>query len=600
MRGYLVLNWPPGQPGDLAGTLKDALLADGWRVAYEAFCLLALVRGARPPPVQALPGQCGVAVGRLHDTEASLAGQPAAFDLSLLSGLEAGDGATLLSRCAWGAYVALFTARDRAPTVFRDPLGGLECVTWSVGPVTLVGDDPPVCGPAAPPGLAIDWERVGDLLADIALISAQPCLTGIRQVGAGQLWSCADGGRRAVWTPGDHAWRSGGVDVEEAQERLARCVDGCVRTLAVGRRAIVAEVSGGFDSSLVALHLARAKAPIAALTNLHWPHAAGDERDYARAVADRIGQPLTSVARGDLRFDPADFELRGQALRPPFSAQDAEYDRDMAGRLSALQADALFTGHGGDVVFYQMPEAALARDLVGGGACLVGRARGLGVLAQRLRSNVGLVLIEAFGPRGRRPPGLAAPRYLTRRTARTAHPWLADLKGVGGAKRVQIRALVNTLMMQGDSRRGDVAEVVNPLLSQPLVELCLSLPASLLAIGDHDRPLARAAFADMLPAALRTRRGKGDVTAVFARSLAASADLLRPWLLQGRLVEQGLVDPARLAPMLEPDELIWRDHTGEIMRAVVVEAWVRTWAARLAGEGQGAAVAPAPLGAGAS
>ena len=47
------------------------------------------------------------------------------------------------------------------------------------------------------------------------------------------------------------------------------------------------------------------------------------------------------------------------------------------------------------------------------------------------------------------------------------------------------------------------------------------------------------------------------------------------------VAEQGLIDPARLEPLLDPEVLIWRDHTGEIMRAVIVEAWVRAWEARL-------------------
>lgn len=600
MHGYLVLDWPPGRPSDTAQALKEALLGDGWRVAYAEFCILVLVRGPHPPPIHVLPGRRGVVVGEVHDTEATLAGQPAPFELKLLARLQPDDGAMVLSRCAWGAYVAVFTERDRAPAVFRDPLGGLECVTWSIGPVTLIGDAPPLAGPATPPGLAIDWDLVGDLLADIALISARPCLAGIEDIGPGQLWSGADGSRQSVWTPANHAWRSGGLDAKEAILRLQRCVEGCVGTLASGRRAIVAEVSGGLDSSLVALQLARVGAPITALTNLYWPHVVGDERVYAQAVGDAAGQQLTSIARGDLSFAPVDYEELSEGIRPPFSAQDAEYDRDLAARLHALGADALFTGHGGDVVFYQMPEAALARDLILGSPCMVGRARGLGNLAQRLRTNVWLLLIEAFGPKGGNPPGLSAPRYLRRKTARAPHPWLTGLDGVGGAKRVQIRALVNTLMMQGESRRGQAAELINPLLSQPLVELCLSLPAPLLAIGDHDRPLARAAFADVLPQLLRERRGKGDVTAVFARSLAGSLAALRPWLLGGRLVERGLIDPARLAPMLEPDELIWRDHSGEIMRAVVVEAWVRAWEARLASRDVEAAQSAGSLGASAS
>ena len=580
MGGYLVLAWPPGRPSDEARVLRQALLAQGWRVVHDDFGLLVLVRGSRPPPVQVLPGRRGVVVGEVHDTEATRAGHPEPFDVRLLSRLDALDAATVLSRCAWGRYVAVFTSRDAPPAVFRDPMGGLESLVWRCGAVTLVGDDPPISGPAAPPGLAIDWARAADLLADIALASGPLCLAGVESLTPGEIM-LGDGARQLVWTPAAHAWRRGGPDAGQAAVQLRRTVENCVRTLAAGRTAIVAEVSGGLDSSLVGLLLGEIRAPVAAVTNLHWPHLAGDERRYAAAVAERLGVAFTEIARGDLRFAPADLEPC-VGLRPPFNAQDAAYDADMAQRLIALDADALFTGHGGDVVFYQMPEPALARAVLAGASCGVGPGRALGLLAQRLRTHVWRLLLEALGPAGRDPPGLPAPRYLTRRSARAPHPWLADLRGIGGAKRVQIRALTNTLMLRGPSRRGAVADLVDPLLSQPVVELGLALPGPLLAIGDHDRPLARAAFADLLPPILRQRRGKGDVTAVFARSLAASLDVLRPWLLDGRLVGEGLIDPARLEPLLDPEVLIWRDHTGEIMRAVIVEAWARAWETRLA------------------
>jgi asparagine synthase (glutamine-hydrolysing) len=144
-------------------------------------------------------------------------------------------------------------------------------------------------------------------------------------------------------------------------------------------------------------------------------------------------------------------------------------------------------------------------------------------------------------------------------------------------------------MLVGESLRGQVADLVHPLLCQPVVELCLSIPAPLLAIGDLDRPHARAAYADRLPARVRDRRGKGDVTSVFARSIAQGLPVLRPFLMEGRLAAQGIIDPARLAPLLDPEAIIWRDLTGEIMRTVFIEAWARAWEARLvAAQGAGA------------
>ncbi|MFT4250954.1 MAG: asparagine synthase C-terminal domain-containing protein [Caulobacter sp.] len=601
MGDYLVITWPPGQAGAAGEAMAHALVADGqWRLAYSAFCVRVFVKGARAPAVQVLARRGGVVLGEVYDTETTLAGVPRPFDLSVLAGARPEDAAQVLTRCAWGRYVAVLTtlrgSTAEPPMVYRDPLGGLECVTWTRDDVTLVSSQIPTAGRHAPAGLGLDWDRIEALVGDIALSSDELCLTGVQAVGPGVLRH-GPGGRQALrlWRPRDHV----GKAVRALPKDLAACVEGCVRALVQTRSRVVAEVSGGLDSAIVAGVLRAADAPVAAVTHHYWATPEGDERVYARAVADGLGVELTAVARGELRYSPETLMRCAGGPRPPFNAQDPDYDDDMAQRLVAVGAQALLTGHGGDAVFYQMPTEALAREILadlvrGGWASRSGRARavvGLEGAARRMRMSVWKLGLMALGRRAADPPGLAGPSFLARpQDLSRRHPWQRDLRGVSGAKRIQIQALVNTQALFGDSLRGRVADLIHPLLCQPVVELCLGVPANVLAVGDHDRPFARAAFADRLPAIVRDRQGKGDITQVFSRSLAGSLDVLAPFLLEGALVRQGVLDAARLAPLLDPQVIQWRDVTGELMRVIFIEAWVRAWEARLAG------AAPAPDG----
>ncbi len=585
MGDYLVLTWPPGQPSLAAQAMRTAILAQGgWTIAHDAFGLAVLVRGARPPRVQALAHGQGVVIGEVFDTETTLAGAPRPFDLALLKPLAPEDAARVLVACGWGAYVAVFVSPRDPPAILRDPLGGLECVAWTRDDVTLVASQIPVSGPHAPTGLAIDWTRVEALVGDIALSSDEVCLTGVQAVGAGVLRS-GPNARVAdrLWTPADlvrRGRRRGGLTTPQA---LAACLDGCVLALTQGREAIVAEVSGGLDSAIIAASLRAAKAPVRALSHHYWAEREGDERVYAQAVAERMGLPLTAAARGDLHYD-VDALLRcAGGPRPPFNAQDPDYDLQVAELLRATGAEAMFTGHGGDAVLYQMPDVALAREILFGPRDPRGRRRALSLLAQRMRMSVWNLAFRALGREARDPSGLRGPRFLVRpQDLARRHPWQRDLRGVSGAKRVQIQALTNTQALNGQSLRGEVADLVHPLLAQPVVELCLAAPASQLAVGDTDRPLARAAFAGRAPSLILGRRGKGDVTAFFARSLAGSLDVLTPFLMEGRLAARGIIDPRRLAPLLDPDLIIWRDVIGEVMRVVFIEGWVRVWEDRLA------------------
>jgi asparagine synthase (glutamine-hydrolysing) len=162
------------------------------------------------------------------------------------------------------------------------------------------------------------------------------------------------------------------------------------------------------------------------------------------------------------------------------------------------------------------------------------------------------------------------------------HPWLDAAEDLGPAKRYQIAGVINGVTFHGPSRQTAVVELLHPLLAQPVVETCLALSARQLTDGRRDRALARAAFRDRLPASVAERRSKGEMTAYYGRRLARGLDAVRPFLLEGRLAAEGIIDRSVLEPMLTVDRLIWRGGVGQIMLAAVFESWVRTWEARLA------------------
>jgi asparagine synthase (glutamine-hydrolysing) len=118
-------------------------------------------------------------------------------------------------------------------------------------------------------------------------------------------------------------------------------------------------------------------------------------------------------------------------------------------------------------------------------------------------------------------------------------------------------------------------------MSQPVVELCLAIPAVDLGLGVQDRPLARRAFAARLPRAIAERRSKGNLTAHFAQLVAVSVDELRPFLLEGNLVSAGVLNRDAVASRLDPAQLIHAPRPAELLMAAAVEAWVRHWQRRL-------------------
>ncbi len=584
MSNYIVLIWRD-EAAASAAAIKARLGQDAsLRLIVDRQAMSVFLDRVRPLRCVQLPGQTGVVIGSTFDKAEAFAGRGRLADLSRM---HAPDPVTVCGRLiaqVWGAYVAILPGADGAPNVFRDPLGGLECLTWDREGVFVAASRLDPMAPHAPRAAKVDWAAISALLRQKNLSSVTVPLLGVRGVDPGALL-LADGRQRRLWRPADVAARNHARRDVHPRE-LAAVIDGCVAASSKGRSGVLCEVSGGLDSAIVLAALCKARAPVVGVINHYWPYPEADERTFARAVAERAGLTLTERAHGLMTLDAERLGQIAVAARPSFSAADPDYDADMASRLQESGVDALFTGQGGDAVFYQMATTALAGDLLRGVPCGRSPLMALTLLAHRTRRTVWSLVAEAL--KTWRAPLALHPSVSFLSSAHAAlkpgdrHPWLQDLNGVTPAKQVQIQALTNNQSMFGDSLRARSGQLIQPLMSQPVVELCLSIPAPILAIGEVDRPFARVAYADRLPPVVRDRRWKGDLSVFFAQSMAQNLPFLRPFLLEGQLASHGLIDPARLEPILHRDELIWFDHAGELTIAFVLEAWARWWEASLA------------------
>lgn len=591
--GYLVMTAPAGQPMDLFEAMVGDLERRGWRTALSAFGLIALVRGEISPEVHVLKDGYkteGVLVGRVFERAPDAAGQARRADLSHLTKSDPVEACRALCRAAFGSYVAVLAPKRGQPTILRSPDGMVDAFAWRREDVVLVGDELPE-GLAQPTDLAIDWRGVGEILAEPVRAATAPPLRGVMALdpglcrhgqGLGQqerLWSPAEVVRAAPRvTPSARALRAA-VDLAIAAE-----LDGAGRVLC--------EISGGLDSAIVATSLAAVGHPPDLAVNFWRDQAEADERLYAQAAAERARAPLQTIRRDLLKLDAGAFALSARSVRPNLNAVDPDYDRLLVEAIGAGQADLLVTGHGGDVVFYQLGAAEIAADLLAGAPCQGGRMARLADIARRTRRSIWSLAWETM--RGR--PGVNSPKraaepdgLVRTRAEGPVHPWMADLVGLSRAKRVQIAGLVTSLGVAAPTARAAAARLAHPLLAQPVVELCLQIPIPILSNGEGERTFARRAFAERLPPSIVGRRSKGDITTFFGRSMALSAGFLREHLLDGRLVAEGLLDPARVAAALTPQALVWRDTYGALLVAATLEAWVRHWEGRCAMDAVGAA-----------
>lgn len=578
---YLAFAWAVGADADReAAAWSDALAAGGWRAAVRRPGLEVWSPSVGGAPVTASAPAGVVVVGAAQGPSAAAAGGTAqAHDDPFAA-------AAAWARERWGGYVALFQdVEGRAAVGLRDPAGGLDALAWRRGAVGAVADDlrdlPAGLGPAE---MSLDWDVIVEIVRNPFSAEHLCPLHGVSVVTAGEAFALAPApaAPRAIWRPADFLGAMG--DDEDAAGRLRACVLETVARLAGSERRILAEVSGGLDSAIVAaaLRAAGLETRVAEALNYRADRPESDERSWARAVCDLNGLRLREVVRPGLAYREADFTDLAASARPAFASLDAERDRDTAARAADLGVSAIFSGQGGDAVFYQMPSCAILADYRRARRHARRRDPLTVGLARRFRRSVWSVWAEAAAGARAEAAVAAGYRSLLAPRARVAqpklqHPWLRDLGDAPPGKRLQVEALVGSHSAWGRSRRGEAARIVLPLLAQPIVELCLGLPSWVLAEDGQERGLARRAFADLLPPQVRGRRSKGALTAANGRRVAASLEVLRPLLLDGVLADAGVLDRAAVDAALQPDRLMTTGEGTRLLRAAMVEGWVRRW-----------------------
>lgn len=530
-----------------------ALLTAGWRRLHEARDLIVLGGGDRSPPVTPL-GASGLLLGR--HTSPSGPGQAPALETARRL---VGDG--------WGGYLALWR-EPGGVSALRDPSGSFDAVGWRLGGwIVLTSGHAAPPSALLPPQAGIDWPAVGRILAHPGAAADIVPLIGVTSLIPGVLhgWTDREETRRPLWSPAQAARRP---PPGRPGDALRDTVDGVVTELLRPHDRVVGLLSGGLDSAIVAGSVARvAPGAVAEWLNYVDGSPGGDERPWAEAMAAHAGLPLALRPKAPRALGWRDADALAAPLRPALQALDADHDADVAGRMRALGASAVIGGQGGDAVLLRGVDTDLARDRVLRLGPAAFAPRFLAGVADATRRSVWAVVRAALAP--------------ARPLPADGHPWLGGLDGLPPAKRSQVRQLANCLVFHGPCRRAAAGETLHPLLTQPVLELCLSIPTDILAPDGRERGLARRAFADRLPDVIRARTGKGDLSRHYGQVVLRSLPFLRELLIDGRLVGAGLLDPDALRRTLTPEHQIQSPGYNAVLIAMALELWVRRWSDRL-------------------
>jgi asparagine synthase (glutamine-hydrolysing) len=160
------------------------------------------------------------------------------------------------------------------------------------------------------------------------------------------------------------------------------------------------------------------------------------------------------------------------------------------------------------------------------------------------------------------------------------HPWIRSATGLTPGLLWQILCLSVPAQFYESFGGATDIERTAVLMSQPLMEQCLRIPTYVWITGGRDRAIARRAFADVLPRAVVRRTQKGLVDRYNRKMLDVNEGFLREMLLNGQLVNAGLLNRDVLESYLDPVSSSASFEYNEVLRQhLCTEVWLRRWTA---------------------
>jgi asparagine synthase (glutamine-hydrolysing) len=509
----------------------------------------------------------------------------------------AATGGQRLVEDYWGGYVAFLTDSDPADRrcyVIRDCSGKIPCYNTRASDVEVVFADVEDLGRLGMPALTVNWRYVAAFIYASQLQIRETGLNEVTELLAGDCLTLCREYRKQVtiWNPNkicaDHVIE----DVEQAANRMLFTTQQCISAWASTYKSVLHSLSGGFDSAVVLGCLSRAPSrPSIVCVNRFSDEVGGDERTFARIAAAQAGVRLIERAwDSEGRIDDR-LLIASRIVKPDvlgiFGLLDLKIRNELA---SQVRADAFWTGEGGDHIFFQMKSPLGVADYIhhhGMGRHLGWIVRDAARLAKvsywsALRTGVALgrsmapwrERVELEGGGGILSAGVLADQTV----GYISHPWTEPTEIVPKGKQYQIHFLAEVVNRERPLSALEYADAHHPLLSQPLMELCLRIPVYLLVKGGRQRGLARTAFGRIVCSEIIERETKGTTTMHTLGLVRDNQRYIASLLLDGLLVRRGILSRQALEPLVLHSRPVRVEQIFPLLSSIAAEVWARTWA----------------------
>jgi asparagine synthase (glutamine-hydrolysing) len=604
MYPFISLLWDPANPGTATVARQLLMKISKYLPDYEfALQEKGCVVCHRPPPGGAmraylLPQHAGILLGRVFpmspdEWSIGWSWSPSPAEATEIIRTR---GEWLIQEM-WGAYVAfLLDDANQSAWVIRDCSGGLPCYHVKHAAVDLFfGDPATLCILGLVPA-SLNFDYICAYLRWSQLQIRDTALEGVTELLAGDCFqrnSAESYVQYSVWSPASVLNRRHVTHFRSAVHDVRRTTTDCINAWASVFDSIMLSLSGGLDSSVVLGCLAQCRmaSTLICANQVGVKGSNEDERAFARLAASQANVTLLELPMF------ADSQRMDDSLtQQPLSAKPTQSSALGPAGASLLddiaernKVNCIWSGQGGDHLFMQMPLPLGPIDytaLRGFGLGLPRCIRDAVHISKWNYWRVARLLWSKDFDFAAPVLGEATPAedpFITAEAARRVspeklvHPWVLSAKSLSLGQRVQVAALSQVVNRHRPLPGSEHTVLHHPLLSQPLLELCLRIPSYLHLHGGIDRAVERAAFADIVPKEIAARRQKGACTVSVLEIVHRSREYLCDLLLDGVLVKSGILSRDSIEPYITGRRPTDARTIWPLLSSIAAEIWIRNW-----------------------
>lgn len=498
----------------------------------------------------------------------------------------------------WGSYVAITIDHEsRVAAIMRDPAGGMPCFLIKYRNCYIIFSRIQDIVDLLGVSLRLNVQYIIDSVTLRGLCRQGTGLEEVDQVLPGEVRYIDTAGCRShfYWSPQNISGiqLDGGYDV--ASRLVCETLQHVIAALSEPSRPSLHSL-GGLDSSIVLSHLVGLGLCDIHPFTLFTTEPMGDERAFARLNAAFYG-----IHVNELQMSASCVNLTKLASFPKQPLPPEHFDCSLlAGGVPEFSelhnATSIWTGFGGDNVFFRFPEVVPACDIFSGAIPLARIPMYLLDVARCGHESVYRTFVSACEDRIYKRPclesvmgymGAGGENSLFTKAAlaessgtHTLHPMLQLPARFPKGKGHHILTTAFVTLDPYDpwlSNGIKQLQRVSPLLSQPMIECCLALPLWILLRYGVDRALARRAYRHKIPPQVVQRIGKCDPSSFYDQLYRQNIDIIKETILDGRLAGLGLIDRVKAESLFSRFEN--SDGVGSMVAldTFSLETWASHW-----------------------